>query len=408
MIATYLRFVYEIEVLIMRVLYLAPLLPASSGNGGRKAIFNHVVDLLCGDIELEAVFIDVEDDAMELPVFQRSFAQHVFRRQLPRMSAGIAGKLVGARQALFDDLPRSVAVVSSVQARNFIASCVGDASIDLIIVDHLNAYGLVRGMQRRVPLMYVAHNVESEVLRHQIDNMPGFSLSKLLRRFDHVKMVRFESELLQDADKIVLIGSGDLDFDLIKQHLPKISLWPELPDVKKLVWQYPGSRKLLFVGSPTYFPNRDAIKWLLEILMPQIYSLDPSIVLHLVGASRNAFDLAVDPPNVVFEGFVSEEKLTLLHGIADLFICPVVLGAGIKIKVLEAASFGMPVAATKESLKGIDFLDDAEFVFSRNNPATAKQIVKWLDDPALLAAVSRRGLDNLGKERTRRGALVDC
>jgi glycosyltransferase involved in cell wall biosynthesis len=392
----------------MRVLYLAPLLPATSGNGGRKAIFNHLIDLLSGDIELDAIFIDVEGTGDALPVFPRDFTKHVFRRQLPKASEGLAGKFTGMIQALVGRLPRSVAVVSSADARKAIAAYLADPTLDQIIVDHLNAYGLVRGLRRHARLMYVAHNVEAEVLQHQIDEMKGISVTKLLRKLDYLKMVHFEEELLRDADRIVLIGAGDLELGPIRKERAKVSIWPELPDEKLQKWQYTASRKLLFVGSPAYFPNRDAIEWLLEVLMPQIYRLDPGITLHLVGANRDAFSLATLPRNVEFEGFVSDDKLRQLHIEADLFICPVALGAGIKIKVLEAASFGIPVAATTESLKGIDFLKDTAFTFSRTDSETAKEIVELLNNPACLVSASHHGLENLREARKQRGALADC
>jgi glycosyltransferase involved in cell wall biosynthesis len=392
----------------MRVLYLAPLLPATSGNGGRKAIFNHVMDLLSSNIKFEAIFVDVEGTGDDLPVFPRDFPRKVFGRQLPKAGQGLSGKMIGIVQALLGKLPRSIAVVASVPARRAIAKTLSDPSLDLIIVDHLNAYGLVRGLARTARLMYVAHNVEAEVLRHQIEEMKGMSVTKVLRTIDHSKMVRVERELLKDSDRIVLIGSGDLMLEAIQEHLPKVYIWPELPDEKEQKWQYQGSRKLLFVGSPGYFPNRDAIEWLINILMPKIYELDSTITLHLVGSDVKAFAMATLPPNIRFEGFVSDVRLKELHAEADLFICPVILGAGIKIKVLEAASFGMPVLATAESLKGIDFLLDTAFEFSRTVPGIARQIIELLNNEFELVTAGSRGLENLREARIKRGALVDC
>jgi glycosyltransferase involved in cell wall biosynthesis len=112
------------------------------------------------------------------------------------------------------------------------------------------------------------------------------------------------------------------------------------------------------------------------------------------------------PPNVVFEGFVSSERLDELHRICDLFICPVTLGSGIKIKVLEATGYGLPVAATRESLAGIDYLGDAVCRIHRDPKRAALVVAALLADPRQLEAMSARASAGLEAAHALRSPLV--
>jgi glycosyltransferase involved in cell wall biosynthesis len=71
-----------------------------------------------------------------------------------------------------------------------------------------------------------------------------------------------------------------------------------------------------------------------------------------------------------------------------LFICPVVLGSGVKIKVVEALSYGMPVALSEPSRAGVEFAT-AAVGFDREHPDVIAQVIaSLLSDPPRLQRMS--------------------
>jgi len=392
----------------MRVLYLAPLLPAPSGSGGKRAIFNHLQDMLGDPAQIDCIFIDVEGEAQgQLDAFAR-FAPRVFGRALPKFGAGIQGKLAGIASLLTNPLPRSLAVVASGEARVAIALELASGRYDAILVDHLNAYGLIRGLHLQVPVVYVAHNVESAVLAHQEARLPRGSALRLFAALDLARMRKIEGELLSLAAKVVIIGAADAALPEMRAVGSKLALWPELPQIKSGTWAPSNRKNLLFVGSAKYFPNKDAIEWLVHELMPELRKRDPAITLHVAGTRADELGLTGDPAGTRFHGFVSDAELDALHQRTDLFLCPVVLGAGIKIKLLEAASYGLPTAATAESLAGIDFLDGVSLRIDRTAPGdSAREIAALLGDTARLERMSRDCLQGLHATIAGRVSLID-
>jgi len=392
----------------MNILYLAPLLPAPSGSGGKRAIYNHLEDMLAEGGTVDAIFIDVEGvDRHDLSHFAR-FNPRVFGRAMPKFGESIKGKVAAISTLLFNGLPRSVAVVASNAARSEIAAGLAANAYDAVIVDHLNAYALLHGMTLSIPIVYVAHNVESAVLEQAAARLPAGSLRRLAAGVDFGRMQRIETELLARATRVVLIGAADAALPAMRRVAEKVVLWPELPQLKSPRWSYPGGKRLLFVGSAKYFPNKDAIEWLIERLLPALRAVDPDIALDIVGTEWEEMGTGTAPAGATFHGFVSDRMLDELHRSAAMFVCPVVLGAGIKIKMLEAASYGLPSAATPASLAGIDFLTGIALSIERDAPGqAARAIAALLDEPARLDALSAAGVEALHSTIAARVSLLD-
>ena len=389
----------------MKVLYLAPLVPSASGNGGKRAVYNHLEDLARTTTDVDLMVVDVEGSGETLPAAFACFRGRVFRRALP-LGASAKGLVAALCQLLFDPRPRAAAVVASSEARRAVREMLRDGRHDVVVVDHLNAWSLLDGVATDVPIQYIAHNVESDVLRDQRTHDGRSFLSGMRLSVELAKMVRFESALLRRATTVTAIASTDCASALMRAVRAKTAVWPELPDVRVQGWRPPGSRTLLFVGSAAYFPNRDAIEWLVTQFMPAVNRLVPDVVLRIAGTARAELaDLAV-PASVVFEGFVSAARLDELHRTCDLFVCPVVLGSGIKIKVLEASAYGLPIAATRESLGGIDYLRDAALVIGRDGAAAACAVIDLLGDVERLAAASAQATAQLVRARGARAPLL--
>jgi hypothetical protein len=392
----------------MKILYLAPLLPAPSGSGGKRAIYNHLKGLLEEDAEITAFFVDVE--AVEIPDL-RAFARlnpQVFNRAVAKFGDGWKGKTAAISTLLFSNLPRSLAVVAAPPARARIAAALAQGEYDAVIVDHLNAFSLIRGLKLTIPVVYVAHNVESEVLRQAAVRLPKWSMRRLAADLDHARMRRVEREMLTVATTVAVIGAGDMTHPALSSFTGKLVVWPELPQLKIPLWSNPKSKKLLFVGSAKYFPNKDAIAWLVDTLMPALIFVDSAITLDIAGTRADELQLDDNPPGVTFHGFVSDARLDELHREANLFICPVVLGAGIKIKMLEAASYGLPSAATEESLLGIDFLTSLALRIDRNTPyEAASKIAAAFRDQEALGRISVAGASALTETISMRASLLD-
>lgn len=108
------------------------------------------------------------------------------------------------------------------------------------------------------------------------------------------------------------------------------------------------SKKVLFVGAVNVF-NIEGVQWFLKEVYPR---LDAGADITIAGKVTDCIG-SVSLPNVHVKGYV--ESLDDLYAEADVVICPLRNGTGMKIKVVEAMSHGIPVVCTS---RGVDGLPD--------------------------------------------------
>ena len=155
-----------------------------------------------------------------------------------------------------------------------------------------------------------------------------------------------------------------------------------------------GERKdLMFVGGFQHVPNIDAAKWLVEEIFPKVRRQIPGIRLHLIGSRMPAEILAINSPGVRVHGFVPELE-PYLEG-CRLSLAPLRYGAGVKGKVNQAMSHGLPVVATTCAAEGMFLEHGHDVLIADDAEAYAGCIVRAYNDEQLWQRLSDGALDNV-------------
>ena len=106
---------------------------------------------------------------------------------------------------------------------------------------------------------------------------------------------------------------------------------------------------LLFIGSFRHSPNLDAIRWFIGEVFPLILKERPQTLLYLVGS--DAPEGWSWHPSVRLLGTVPDIKVPLQR--YSVFVCPILSGSGIRVKLLEAFASGIPVVSTSVGAEGL-------------------------------------------------------
>ena len=140
--------------------------------------------------------------------------------------------------------------------------------------------------------------------------------------------------------------------------------------------------RLLFIGSFVHPPNRDAAKWLVRRLAPELRTERVPFALVIAGLHAPQWLRKAAGAGVTV--ISDAPDLDPLYRSADIVLAPLPHGGGTKNKTLEAMAWGLPVIGTPQAFTGLPQLDGKAFVVDPLDPLhVANRIAMLRDEPEL-------------------------
>jgi glycosyltransferase involved in cell wall biosynthesis len=221
------------------------------------------------------------------------------------------------------------------------------------------------------------------------------SVGRLLGRWRASLIRRYERRALRAASAVVLISPVEanlLQRDIgVRVEVVRNGCDTDYFAPSSAGSRLPGDPSLLFVGDLSYGPNHDAARFLIDELTPAIVAAFPDARLHLVGPPADI--AAPDGSHAEVAGFVDDVRHW--YAAADVFICPLRYGGGIKNKVLEAAAMGCPILGSNVAVEGIGLRDGEHYLQAGTPHEYVEQLSVLTADPdrrTALAAAARQAV----------------
>jgi glycosyltransferase involved in cell wall biosynthesis len=150
---------------------------------------------------------------------------------------------------------------------------------------------------------------------------------------------------------------------------------------------------MLFVGGFGHPPNEDAVRWFIAEVLPRVRAVRPDMALHVVGDIDATARRAIEGEGVVVHGRVAD--LAPLHAQALVSVAPLRFGAGVKGKVNQAMSHGLPVVLTTIAAEGMHLRDGIDALVADSPEAFADAILRLAHDESLWFSVSDASVENV-------------
>jgi glycosyltransferase involved in cell wall biosynthesis len=153
-------------------------------------------------------------------------------------------------------------------------------------------------------------------------------------------------------------------------------------------------RNILFVGSilASPSPNEDAVLSFAAECLP-IIQKELAIQLLVVGTNKSTKIRALRSDNIQVLG--RQENLIEFYNQCRIFIAPTRFSAGIPLKVLEAASFGLPCVVTPLLQKQLGWRDGIELMVGNNAGDFAEKCIKLYTEKSLWETTRQNALKQL-------------
>jgi GT2 family glycosyltransferase/glycosyltransferase involved in cell wall biosynthesis len=264
--------------------------------------------------------------------------------------------------------------------------------IDLIQLEY-TPMAEYRGSYRRIPRALFEHDIYFQSVGRGMGHVPGL-VGRMKARMEYLRALRYELRNLPDCDQVQVCTPANRDYLL--GFLPALA--PRLRtglragiDTARYEFRPCGREPLtmLFLGSFRHDPNRFAMDWFVNEVMPLILARRPDARLMVAGSDPPPAHTYSDFAGALrMLGYVDDVREPL--GRYSVFICPILSGSGVRVKLLEAYAAGIPVVSTRIGAEGLAG-KDGEFCSLADDPAGfAERVLAIFENPQAAAEMADR------------------
>jgi glycosyltransferase involved in cell wall biosynthesis len=251
-----------------------------------------------------------------------------------------------------------------------------------VVAGDLSAAAALLAINGRHPIIYNAHNVESQRVWHRRRPRP------LARR----QLRSYERRLLTTAAETWMVSRADVEAARKLVASARLRYVPNAVDVAAIEPRTDARRtasnagRLLMVGDFTYSPNRAGRDLLVASVLPLVWRARPEVRLTLVGRGLDSWQ--APDPRIEVAGFV--EDLAAVYEQADCVVVPITQGAGTPLKFVEALAYRVPVVATPFAANGLEVVAGRHYLEGTDAESFAAAVVEALRTGAPEVAAAGR------------------
>ena len=209
----------------------------------------------------------------------------------------------------------------------------------------------------------------------------------LISQSKYNRLKKMELSCLKQADCVIINNFKDLE--LVKKNgVNNTFLWSvffnDLSMYKTSL--NPKANKVIFFGAMSRPENYKSAIWFIEKVMPKFKE---KIEFLVVGSNPDQSLYNYESPSVKITGFVEDVGEYFQNALC--FVAPLVLGAGVKVKVLEALSSGIPVLTNAIGIEGIPAVDNRDYLFCQDPEDYYINIMKLTKNMSLRTFLGENG-----------------
>lgn len=370
----------------MRVAFFTPYLPYPPDTGGKirsyyltRALADHF------DVDLYTVSCGNEPSEEAIDALQRGC------RRVEFLSLQRRWRNRARVRRLLTDIPRLVQAFSSEHSLAQAAACLARHEYGLVIADEICMTPYVE-LVPDLPRIVTRQKIDSVHYREIAAARP-LGLEKMVDLLEAVKLRWYERARMPTFDGCLVCSTHDARH--VGREAPNVPtiVVPNGADLDHFV---PSRRPrateptLLYVGSMNYYPNIDAVQFFFDEMYPKIRQTVSDVRIQIVGHAP--------PPHIQRLG--ERDGVEVTGSVPDVrpyydrsavFIVPLRLGGGTRLKIVEAMAMGLPVVSTTVGAEGLEVCPGENILIADNPSAFVSSVLGLLSDAKLWKRIAEGG-----------------
>jgi glycosyltransferase involved in cell wall biosynthesis len=235
-----------------------------------------------------------------------------------------------------------------------------------------------------VKVLYHAHNIEY-LLRQERNGPIVAALTRMAEGHLLATCDRSYAVSLEDCQRLLSL------YGVLPALLPNgvdCSANRTTPEEIDLIRKRYGmtNESILFMGLYAYPPNTEAVRFLVEKVMPWLHAKRPNVRLVVTGGGPPC-----SPPWLINTGVISRRDLDAVLCACRAGVAPIFKGSGTRLKILEYMAAGLPVVTTRKGAEGLNLHADRHVLFAETAAEFQEAILRLFCDPSLSESLSTQG-----------------
>ncbi len=370
----------------MKILFLSPTVPFPLTDGGRIRVFNLLKQIAQKNkvtlLALETQSTDA-DGVAELQ--QLGIQVHLVRnaQTLPRVSFDTLIKAFFRRQ------PITVARYDVPTYRQKIRELIAVQTFDLVHYEMFHTAQFYT--ETNLPGVLSQQNVDSAIWRRLCSETTN-PFYKFTYWTQQLAFQRYERVLSPKFNAVTC--TSDIDAAVFQQHCTTdaIEIIPNGVDITHYLPDFTSEAPahLIYIGSMDWYPNEDAVAFFTDEVFPLIQEKVSNVTFSIVGGNPSArVRKLAEKEGIVVTGRVPEIKPYFAE--ATVFVVPLRIGSGTRLKILEALAMGKAIVSTTVGAEGLDLRNREEIFIADEPTAFADAVTRLLMDSELRRRIGENG-----------------
>jgi sugar transferase (PEP-CTERM/EpsH1 system associated) len=348
-------------------------------SGGKIRSF-HIASELAKMHEVTFFTFCSKDSSEDQRTLSSTFHKVVIHPLKVRAGRGI-GEALDYIWSFFGTLPHSISKYCRPDVAGHLREVVAAGGYDVILCDFLSPAAAIP-FDYGIPVVIFTHNVEATIWKRHMDVAEN-PIWRFVFKREYEKMRAAELYYLKRSKHVLTVSDTDTAMFARDMDRVKITTIPTGVDIRyfqPVAGEEPGS--LVFTGSMDWMPNVDGIVYFVEQILPLIRKKHPQATLWVVGRKpdRTIRAMAERDSSIKVTGTVEDIRPYIAKG--AVYIVPLRVGSGTRLKIFEAMAMGKAVVSTTIGAEGLPVTSGVDVVLADTPERFANEVCRLLESPS--------------------------
>lgn len=362
----------------MNILLLCNRVPYPIKDGGSIALYNMIVGLKQAGVHLDVFALNTVKDYLspeKIPLELKKDATFI------AVDIDTTVKPIPAFLNLFSNESYNIARFYNKEVESKLIEHLKHNSYDIIQIEGLFMLPYVHAIKKfsKAKISLRSHNIEAQIwsrLANEASGIKKWYLNLLSKRIEN-----FENTYPNYVDYIIPITAEDASYFSSRFSDKKIFVSAAGVNLDKIYLSNkdPEQNSLFHLGALNWFPNQEAVKWLLGDIYQKLVQIRKDFKIYIAGKHTPESYYKYNNENIIVEGEV-ESSVDFMNS-KSIMVVPLKSGSGMRLKIVEGMALGKAIISTSIGAEGINYTNHENIIIANTSEEFTQAINELLEHP---------------------------